>query len=108
MTITLRNELPQRCFTIPHVRRLRPPTPSLLSNWNSARSEPMRDGILSASVDHAERDGHGSGGNVVAQMEKIGWLQSYPARVLVFEHGDSATSVFICATGQTETFAHFM
>jgi CRP/FNR family cyclic AMP-dependent transcriptional regulator len=47
-----------------------------------------------------ERNGPSSKAGVMAQLENVGRLDPYPARVAIFQHGDLAASVYIVCHGK--------
>jgi CRP/FNR family transcriptional regulator len=51
-------------------------------------------------VDYAKRDVPSSSTAAIARLEKLGWLQRYPARAPIFHHGDPANSVYIVRQGK--------
>src|SRR5579862_6043296 len=101
MTTTLRNEAPNRCFGISHVRRiLSAPTSEILLNRTRNQSRSVQDDTLLPPSDCGERDGPSSTSEAIARMEKVGWFLRYPARVPIFHHGDPANSVYIVRQGK--------
>ena len=66
---------------------------------NHSRARPMHSHTLTFPLGSRELNGHSSTGVVIGDLEHIGRLNSYPARVAVFHHGDLAGSVYIVRRG---------
>lgn len=72
----------------------------IVLNWSHSQRRSVQDKKLSFPVDCADHEGVNASSRAIARMEKIGWIQQYPARAHIFHHGDPAKSVYIVRQGR--------
>lgn len=94
MSIVHANERRRSCFGVIDTM----PLLSRRINHNVVRSIHSRTLMFPGGC--GECIGRSPNAGVMARLENVGQLNSYPARVAIFQHGDLATSVYVVCHGK--------
>lgn len=101
MTINQTHEARQSYFrtmdmgSMPTAETMRRP-----STWNHSHEWFRQGQPIMFPVDSSECNGPSSNSGAIAQLEKVGQLHRYPARIAVIHHGEPADSVYIVYRGK--------
>ena len=101
MKISQTQEARQSCFRTmdmgwsPTAQTMRRP-----SSWNHSQGWSMQGQPIMFPVDSSQYDSPGSNPGAIEQLERVGQLHRYAARIAVIHHGEPAHSVYVVRQGK--------
>ena len=100
MTNTQTNNARQNVKIMDRVPSLRNPRADNSPIWDHENVRSMQGPEFSLPFERGKGSGSSSNAGAIAQLERVGRCNHYPARAAVFQHGDPANSIYIVRQGK--------